>query len=482
MKKVKVYHTHIEISPYAENEIPALERTFSVWDDANHSYNQMGMLFFDNTLYLPRGADLSIIKRNIQNCDIVTVKDCDKFDKIPVYMMDYNPRDIIQEESCNFLVGSDRFKSTRKYSQLGLSLDTGDGKTFCTVKSILDLRMKAIIITHADKIKQQWIDTCSEMSNIPEDRLVNISGVSMIDKIMSGKVEGDIYFINHQTLNSYMRNRGYDELRKFFTKLKVGIKVIDEVHLSFRNTVLIDMFSNVKKTIYLSANFSRSDVKEKILFDKVFKSITKFGEETKNYECKRKHIIYLPTFYDSRASSEEVFNMKNYYGFSANAFIDYALWNDTSSALEYKLIEIYDKVKSLDGKILITSPKIASVDKVIDIIKKHDPEISIGSIYSKNDDETNENTKKECRVISSTLKSCGTGTDIGGLRVVINMEPYSSNITANQLAGRLREFSETEDTFYFDLIDISVPRCYEMYKTRLKFLKTKCKKIVTYDK
>lgn len=85
--------------------------------------------------------------------------------------------------------------------------------------------------------------------------------------------------------------------------------------------------------------------------------------------------------------------------------------------------------------------------------------------------------KEECDIICSTIKSCGTGVDIKGLRCIINAEPFSSHITANQLAGRLREYAPDKDTYFFDLIDIAFPSCENQYKSKLTNLRKKCKEV-----
>ena len=94
--------------------------------------------------------------------------------------------------------------------------------------------------------------------------------------------------MNHQTLTSYAKSHGWNAVRDFFKKIHVGVKVYDEAHLSFKNVLRLDMFSNTMKTFYLTANFGRSDSREASLFRRCFSSVYKFGEETKNYEEKRK--------------------------------------------------------------------------------------------------------------------------------------------------------------------------------------------------
>ena len=84
-------------------------------------------------------------------------------------------------------------------------------------------------------------------------------------------------------------------------------------------------------------------------------------------------------------------------------------------------------------------------------------------------------------IICSTSKSAGTGTDIPGLRVVINTEAYSSRVTADQVSGRLREYSPTKNTYYVELVDRGFTTVYNMYKKRLPVFKEKCTQVLTLD-
>ena len=102
---------------------------------------------------------------------------------------------------------------------------------------------------------------------------------------------------------------------------------------------------------------------------------------------------------------------------------------------------------------------------------------SVGVVHGSNSDETNqENLQKD--IISSTIKSVGEGTDIKGLRVLINLEPIGSKIVANQVQGRLREYSPTDDTLYFYPVDTTIEQTSTLLKRILPTMKIKCKEII----
>jgi hypothetical protein len=57
-------------------------------------------------------------------------------------------------------------------------------------------------------------------------------------------------------------------------------------------------------------------------------------------------------------------------------------------------------------------------------------------------------------------------------------EPYSSQVTASQVSGRLREYGPDAYTFYIELVDVGFKRVFEMYKKRLPVFKKKCVKVL----
>lgn len=479
-KKIRVFHTHIEVSPYEQGENEAIERQLSVWVDAEYRYDPIGYYIHNSTLYIPRGFNTYTLEKEFRSTAFV-VRTPDKFDTTRGFKITAPPKNKIQIESIDFLSSEGQFKNALTYSQQALILDTGDGKTYATTHAIMNLKMKACIITHQDKIKQQWINTFLNLTNTKEDDIVSISSSNVMDRIMAGKIKGCFYFVNHQTLNSYAKANGWDSIREFFKRIAVGIKVYDEAHLAFKNVLRVDMFSNTAKTFYLTANFGRSDTKEAVLFKKCFASVYKFGEETKNYEEKRRHIIYVPVLYRSNPDFNQSQVVMNSYGFSVLGFSKYALHGDEEKKQLSVFLHILNIASKYEGKILITVPKIDDTYFIRDIIK-NEPCMkgrTISTINSKHSKEEN-NEAKQSDIICSTIKSCGTGVDIGGLRCIINLEPFSSQITANQLAGRLREYAKDKDTYFFDLIDTAFPSCERQYKTKLSYLKKKCKEIQVF--
>lgn len=479
-KSIQVYHTHITISPYKLGENERLEHMLSVWIDAEYRYDPIGFYWDPNTyiLYVPRGTSLPLLQNEFNSIPVI-IKEHTKPKLIKNVRMTVIPKNITQSHAINFLSGKEEYVETLKFSQQALILDTGEGKTYSTIHAIINHKMKSCIITHQDTIKQQWIDSFIKMTNIPEDMLINITGSGNILDVINGDLDGYMYFVNHQTINSFAKSYGWPALVTFFEKAGIGIKVFDEAHKNFKNVLRVDFFSNVYKTFYLTANFGRTDTKEAFLYKRSFSSVIKFDGKINVIEEKRKHIIYVPVLYRSHPSTTDLLSVMNSYGFSVLNFSKYALYDDPEETQLKQFKKVFDIANRLEGKILITVPKIDDTEFIAKYIKFKYPDLDkkIGIVNSHHSKDDNTYVKENCDIICSTIKSCGTGVDIKGLRCIINAEPFSSHITANQLAGRLREYAPDKDTYFFDLIDIAFPSCENQYKSKLTNLRKKCKEV-----
>ena len=464
-----VFQTHMEIYPYTKGLNFQFEKTLSTWNDVKRRYEPLGYFIKDKKLYLPRGLSLERVG-SIFGVAPNTSFTHDKFSSFKKYKISKPPKDKLQLEIIDFLTSNGKFVNGNLYSQFGLHTNTGSGKTYCSCNAVLQMRIKTIIITHQDKIKNQWINTFLEMSDIPRNELVNINGINIMEKIMDEKINGSIYFVNHQTIHNYAKTYGWDALKEFFKKNKIGIKIYDEAHKFFSSILMIDFFSNVYRTYYITATFTRSNYSENKIFKQAFSNVYKYGMETK--KDTRKHVIYVPVLYNSNPPSQYLAKMQTAYGFSSYAYIDYALHKDENNTLENVLIQVMSKVYDEEGKHLVVSPKIESVNILSETLKKYfmDEPAIIHSKSDKNTEESYEEIEYK-RLISSTIKSLGTGVDIPGLRFLYCLEPHSSKSLTEQLVGRLREYSKDKNTIFFDFFDTGVPQMYLMYKSHMAVMK-----------
>ena len=474
-KQIRIYHTHIEVYPYKLGENKYIEKLLSVWIDAEYRFDPIGFHVYNDVLYVPRGFNIYILQKEFNTRAFMNRMN-DEYSMTRSYSMLFPPKNRIQEESIDFLTGEGEFKSASKYSQQALILDTGDGKTYATINSIIKLRMRAIIITHQDKIKMQWINTFIEKTNVPDNELCNISGSDVILDIMTGEFDNkSFYFVNHQTLQSYGKQHGWDTIHDLFKKMGIGIKVFDEAHKEYTRTLFIDYVTNVKYTFYLTATFQLSNYGDNQVFQRAFNIVPKLKiKSNKSAE----HIIYLAVLFNSRPNTmEEMRVAKTKRGSNRHSYIAYEMEKGIlAKEVEY-IMDYFINQKKMKGKSLILSPKKSSCDyfKEVGDVAVHGLQSSC-SFYTGNKVDN----YKHYDIISATAQMLGTGEDIPELRFMHNTEPIASLPNTDQFSGRLRPFyymGEMKDTYYIEYIDIGFEKAYEWYKNREKLLKKKVKEV-----
>ena len=473
--KINIYFTHIEISPYSPGDNPGIEKSHSSYDKVYHQYIPLSYYVDYPILYLPRGENINRLENIFPNSEVTVFKKPDEYDYFPPVEIMPSPRDRIQEDAIKFLMCEDRFYKGNNFTQFGLNLDTGDGKTICMIHAICRYHIKSIIICHQSKIKKQWYDAFINMTSIDNSRIIDIDGSECMEDIVNGTIEGDIYIVNHQTIASYANIHGWTGIKDFFRKTKIGIKVFDEAHKFFNNILMVDFFSNTRKTFYLTATFKKNRM-EQSLFKRAFSNLYRFGEETMNYEEKRKHVIYVPVRFHSYPKPEDIIRItSNTYNFSVYEYTDYAIKRDKT--ILYVMLKYIRNFYHLRGKILVISAKKDSCEIITEFIKQNVLNKSVDFVHSGRSKEENEKAY-ESDIIVSTMNSVGTGLNIKYLRIIINMEPHSSETNCLQLKGRLREFSPTDDTFLIDLIDMSFKSVANMAKQRERILSKSVKEII----
>lgn len=466
-----VYNTHMELYPYALNDYPAIENLYIATDKFGGSEYACGFIIEDGKLFLPRGTSISKIE-SMTGCQII-YKDEDD----PVENMTHqfnalvDPRDHIQEESIKFLQEDEH--------QLGLNLYMGLGKTMCVSFAATKLSEKTIVITPSESIKNQWINTFMKMFDYISKNIMNIASSNIITGIMLDEIsirDTCIFLVNHQTLHSYMSQVGGYEFHKFFKKIGVGIKVYDEAHLNFANILLIDFFTNTKRTWYLTATFDRSDKTESACFKRAFQSVITYGE-TQSYDVIDKHVIYHVVNINSRIDQKNRARLLAYPGFTASKYGKYAFFGDDNQTMYKTILHILNLTKDVEGKILIFVPIIDAVDEVVSKLKKDFSCKSVAAYHSRIPKDEKESAEKK-DIIVSTIKSAGTGRDVPGLRIVINTEALASKVVATQVIGRLRPYAKDKDTYFFDCVDTAIANCVYYWRARFKKIDTLVKKVL----
>src|SRR5699024_9020106 len=157
------------------------------------------------------------------------------------------------------------------------SLNTGQGKTYCSINASIFLRRKPIIIVNNNKLLNQWKESIVKFTNVKESQIYILQGKNTIRKIIAMK-KSDIdnykyYIAMTKTLDNAMEEDS-DFLNSLKEKTGISLKIFDEIHQEYRSKLMIDMSMDAP-SIYLSATPERSDRKENFTFQNIYCNVPK---------------------------------------------------------------------------------------------------------------------------------------------------------------------------------------------------------------
>lgn len=473
-KVIRVGETFVSLQPYTLGEIKPLEISLSVYDKLYHKVIPYGYNYDpkSKTMYLPKNVNIEKIeKAYIENEVTKKIVSSNKGKHI-TFNMTATPRNEMQVNAIDFLLGRGKHIANQYSARQMLSLDTGGGKTFCTLASISYMNRRAAIILPDLALIDRWLDEIYKITDLKEDEIFIVKGTKSVKHLYSYGTDAKIILVSHRTISKFGDKFGWDKVYDLFKVMNIGVKVYDEAHKEFKNIVRIDMHSNISKTIYLTATAARSEMKENKIYETVFSKMPKMV--ITNSQRDQNHINTVIYKYDSNPSLKDQSVCKTIKGFSANAFMKYNL--NKGNMYFLKSVEFFMNTvlsNGKDGRILIMVGLIDMIYYLENHLKLIYPNYAddIGIYCSKVSKKEKDMTLKNKRIIVTTFKSLGTGVDIDNLKYICMAEPYSSKVTASQCSGRLRTSG-----WYFELVDVGFSDCTRQYENREKTLIRKSNK------
>lgn len=334
-----------------------------------------------------------------------------------------------------------------------VSLMTGGGKTFCAEYSITKIGRATLIVLSS--LIDQWYESIRTHTNISENDLYIVRGYDTLRKLwkmhLEEKYKPKIILFAARTL--YLYAVEYDGAYKtlpdynaFQRKFGIGIKIVDECHLGFHTTVQIDLRSNIETNIYLSATYQRSNPQGKKIFNLVFPSEVKYGDQFVKRYTQVHMVRYTLGLRDSGFRTAKGYN----HGFYESYLLKHGqVFTIFVHVIKYCLQKYFLDVRNEGQKCLILCHTRNFCETLARHITVAFPELRC-STYFASEKHADIDGIFSSDVIVSTTKSASTGLDIKGLKTAINTVSFASSPQASQTMGRLREIPG-EVTMYVDL-------------------------------
>lgn len=455
--RIKVTNTAIIVDNYDLHSCEELERPFTSYDPIRHK-SEMKLLHYDEEnkrLYIPGGYDIWRVRKALDEKYYTRIAPTPyKFMEGNI-MINAKPRDEYQVEALNFMCSLNGYEDNASLSQLTLALNTGKGKSYCSIFTMGYYRIRSMVITNSNSLLSQWESEITKYTNIPQNKIVRISGSDYCNMILngtSGKANnGFIYLCSHGTLRSFGERYGWDKVTQLFEYLGIGIKFFDECHLAFENMFLIDYYTNVYKTFYVSATPGRSDWKENRMFQISLKNVPMIDLFDENNDP---HTSYVAIKWNSNPSPQQLHACRHpVYKFDRNKYVDYVTKKPEFYDMLRIIMDLVKRAVSDGGRVLIyigTNEGVLRVYKwIADNYREYICDIGIFTSLVSKEEKLKEKQKK---ILLSTTKSAGVGEHINNLKMtVVLAEPFKSEVLARQTLGRTRD----DNTMYIHCVDMA---------------------------
>ena len=472
MNKIVVKHSRIEINDYDLGDSPKLEGCFKLYDRVRfcHYYKGIEYVEEERKLIVPRGIDVYFLE-GIFGCKATMDYSYDEFDRLDNMMIKYKPRDETQKEALQFMIGLKGYKDNVKKSQLSVNLNTGKGKSYCSIATACYLGLRSCIIASSINWLEQWRDYILEYTDTKPREIIILSGSSTITRLLKKDMSQYKFILaSHATIKSYGDSNGWDKVTELFKYMRIGLKFYDEAHLSFDNMCKIDFHTDIMVTYYVTATPARSDSDENRIYQLYLKNVPAINLFDSSEDP---HTEYIALKYNSKPSPQQISQCKNQYGLDRNKYTNrYIIERDNFYYMLRIVLNLFFKCN--EGKCLIYIGTNDAIETVYDWIRKEYPECrtNIG-IYTSRVTE-NKEAQLDKKIILSTTKSCGAAMDIKDLKMtVVLAEPFKSEVLARQTLGRTRN----PNTFYIEVVDTGfapINRYYNAKKDIFNKYATKC--------
>lgn len=358
--------------------------------------------------------------------------------------------------------------------------------TICAIYSSVKIGYTTLIILQG--LIDQWLQSILKFTDISTEDIYIIKGgpsiVTLWHKIKEGYRPKVIIGSTRTMANYILEPEGNYKKIPSFTKLceavGIGIKIVDECHLNFATNCMIDLHSNIKVNIYLSATYQRSSRDGRRIFNMYFPEKLKYGSQ-----FIKKYTTVEMVYYHLCIPQEDLGRFKSDRGYNHAVYEKYLRKRGKYMKLFvneviYPLVDsFYCEKAGMNQHCLILVKTRDFAEELYSRLAKKLVNTSMAIFFSGDQGiyGLEENLHKD--IIISTISSCGTGRDIKGLKTCICTVSMSSQPQSLQCLGRLREIPG-EDVFYVDLCNEEIYSQRQHASLRTQYFKSRVKEITEF--
>lgn len=371
-----------------------------------------------------------------------------------------------------------------------LTLQTGRGKTACANHAINNIKEKVVIILKGMYV-QRWLDDLNDCFKFKPGELMVVRGskdmMRLIELAQENLLDAKIVIITNTTFRMFIdeyeihkdKNMYGCNPEDFFQLIGAGVRLIDEVHQDFHLNFKIDLYTNIKKCINLSATLLSDNQFLNKMYELMFPLLTRPPDFGYN-----KYIVVKAMLYHLDDPMKVRYKQRGRTSYSHVVFEE-SIMKQEKIFKRYKnmIMDIIQNNFVEDWKpgqkLLIFCATVEMCTKLTAYLKLMFSEFDVVRYIAEDDYSVIEKSN----IIVSTLKSAGTAVDIPGLKKTLMTVAVGSRQANEQAVGRLRQLKQwpDEQPEFLYLVCVDVPSHLEYHRHKKEVLSDKILSLKEYN-
>lgn len=353
-----------------------------------------------------------------------------------------------------------------------VSMQTGFGKTATALFAIQKINKRTIIIIKPMFI-EKWVEDLLKTYKISSQDIMVVQGagslLALLDLAKDDQLNCKFIIISNKTIQNWLKlyeqhRDGIDILgypsspETMFADLGAGIRLIDEAHMDLHLCFKIDLYTNVPKSISLSATFFSNDDFISKMQEIMHPTKTRYAAQPINKYI-NSYVVYYNFQEPDKIRTTEYGDTR----YSHTAF-EKSFYKHKHTLMSYfKLIDYVIQIGFMKNerkkkKLLVFASTVEMCTLMKDHFRKLYPKYKVKRYVAEDSYDDNLMASDIC---FSTLGSSGTAVDIPNLTNVILTVAIDSIQSNVQSLGRLRDLKDGSKMEFHYLTCLDFPKHLE---------------------
>lgn len=345
------------------------------------------------------------------------------------------------------------------------NLQPGGGKTLIFLYTMMELGRRTLLQLRGGYVSR-WLQDIEGYFDYDKEDVLVVRGtkhlLGLIDMAKADLLTAKVIIITHQTMHTLLKEYELEGDENGFginpeelcSLLQVGLKGIDEVHENYHLNFRSDIYTNVAKSVHLSATLETEDKFKQMLYDITYPRDTWFKGNVYDSYCVVRAVHFNIADMSKVRTSERGRTDYSHNAFEKSIIKDKVLLNEYLKLIKLIVHESFISSFETGQRCLVFCGMTEMIDIVTKYLREFYHELVISEYYSGIGDEV----LRESDIIVSTVESCGTAKDIPNLTSAVLTRALNKLEANEQVKGRLRKIRDWPDLdpvlYYFVCDDV----------------------------